>query len=253
LIEPIPLSRLLQTRAAILICYPRYDADEAERRLRELRQLGVDAIELRGRHLVCGLPTLGKGHVGIVVGAKGAEGLMALKIRRVDADRSSLEEEASHQRMANTVDVGPKLVRASANFILMELIEGNYLTEWIESLEPSEVPRLNKVLTDLLCDARRLDFIELDHGELSNARRHVIVAGDVPCIIDFESASTHRKVSNVTSIVHYLYFNRLVRGTIERLMTLPQPNPILKALRKHKAEPTDGSFFELFRALGLDS
>jgi putative serine/threonine protein kinase len=235
------------------MCYPRYDADEAERRIRELRRLGVDAIELRGRHLVCGLPTLGKGHVGVVVGARGADRLMALKIRRVDADRGSLEEEASHQRAANTVDVGPKLVGASANFILMELIEGNYLTEWIEGLEPSEAPRLNKVLTDLLRDARRLDLIDLDHGELSNARRHVMVAGDVPCIVDFESSSTRRKVSNVTSIVQYLYFNRLVRGTIERLMTPPQPNAILGSLRKYKAEPTEGSFSELLKSLDLDS
>ncbi len=248
--ELLPLDRLLQTPAALLLCYPRFDAGEAERRLRELRALGVEALELRGRHRIGDLPVLGKGHVGVVVAAQVGAASAALKIRRVDADRASFAAEAANLRMANRVSVGPRLLAASANFLMMELIEGDYLTDWIEGLAPSEAGRLRSVLRRLLDKARRLDRIGLDHGELSRAHRHVIVAGDEPRIIDFESASTDRRVSNVTSLAQYLYFNRQMRSKVGRILTT-ETEALLRALRRYKRSPTDQTFRSLLGVCGL--
>ena len=118
--EIVSLDGLLQSQLALLLCYPRYDSDEGEWRLRELRSLGVEGLELRGRHRVGGMPVLGKGHVGVVVAARFEGASAALKIRRVDADRESLDAEAENLRIANRVSVGPRLLGVSDNFLLME-------------------------------------------------------------------------------------------------------------------------------------
>ena len=249
--EIVPLDGLLQTRAALIICYPRFDVDEAERRLKELRILGVEALELRGRHKAGKVPVLGKGHVGVVVAARFGGALAALKIRRVDADRESFAAEAENLKRANRVSVGPRLKAASVNFLLMELIEGDYLPDWVGGLGPSEERRLRRVIRLLLDKARRLDSVGLDHGELSRAHRHVIVAGDEPRIIDFESASTRRRAANVTSITQYIYFNRWMRTMIERLLSTPEPEALIEALRRYKRSPTDMNYSRFLGVCGL--
>ena len=249
--EIVPLDGLLQTRAALIICYPRFDVDEAERRLKELRILGVEALELRGRHKAGKVPVLGKGHVGVVVAARFGGALAALKIRRVDADRESFAAEAENLKTANRVSVGPRLKAASVNFLLMELIEGDYLPDWVGGLGPSEERRLRRVIRLLLDKARRLDSVGLDHGELSRAHRHVIVAGDEPRIIDFESASTRRRAANVTSITHFIYFNRRMRTMIERFLSAPEPEALIEALRRYKRSPTDRNYGGLLGICGL--
>ena len=50
--------------------------------------------------------------------------LVALKIRRADADRPSMHEEARLLRLANSVNVGPRLVAATKDFLVMELAFG---------------------------------------------------------------------------------------------------------------------------------
>jgi len=247
----VSLDGLLKTRAALLLCYPRLDIDEAERRLQELRLLEVEAFELRGRHKVGEIPVLGKGHVGVVVMVRFDGASAALKIRRVDADRESFAAEAESLRVANRVSVGPKLLGASVNFLLMELIEGEYLTEWVEGLRPSDDYCLRHVLRHLFDKTRRLDMAGLDHGELSRAHRHVIVAGDEPRIIDFESASTGRRVANVTSIANYIFFNRGMRGRVGRILSVPESEALIEVLRRYKRSPTDVNYSRLLDLCGL--
>lgn len=251
--EVIPLEGLLQTRAGFLLFYPSYDDDEAERRLGELHNLGVQALLMRGRHRIKDVAILGKGHVGVVVAAKCDNRLIALKIRREDADRASLEAEADNLKNANLVSVGPRFLGVSPNFLMMELIEGQYLAEWVGGLEPSESARLRCVLVSLLDRARRLDEAGLDHGELSKAHRHIIVAEDDPRIVDFESASTTRRCSNVTSLSHYIFFNRRMRDVVERLHQIPEKDDLLEALSRYKQEPTDESYRMLLEVCSLSA
>lgn len=250
--EIVSLDGLLQSRMAPLISYPVFNADEAERRLKELRILGVEALELRGRHKIGEVPVLGKGHVGVVVAARTSGATSAaLKIRRIDADRDSFAVEADNLRMANDVSVGPRLIGSSLNFLLMELIEGDYLPDWVGGLGPSEECLLRHVIRLLLDKARRLDSVGLDHGELNRAHRHVIVTRDEPRIIDFESASTGRSVANVTSVAHYVFFNRQMMAKVDGLLLTPEREALIEALRRYKWSPTDENYGGLLQICGL--
>jgi len=252
LIETIPIDGLIGSRVGFLLSYPVYDGEVAEERLVELRGLGVEAVELQGHHAINGVPVLGKGHVGVVLAARAGGRLVALKVRRVDADRETLEREAEYLRVANGVSVGPRLFGVSRNFLLMELIEGEYLVDWVGGLGPADAGSLRRVIGELLDRAHRLDMAGLDHGELSSAYRHVMVAGGVPRIIDFESASTGRRCSNVTSVVHYLFFNRRMRERVGGVLGLPERGALMEALAAYKSGPSGEGRGALKSVLGLE-
>ena len=117
--ELIPLKRLQEKKYAQVLCYPKHDLKEMKKRLKELRKLGVKAVEFTGEKIAFDVPVLGKGCVGIVVAVHTDAGKGALKIRRVDADRAGMQHEADMLRRANAINVGPRLLNVTENFLLM--------------------------------------------------------------------------------------------------------------------------------------
>ena len=249
--EITALDDLQCSPAGLLFSFPRYDEGVVEGRLSELRELGVEAVELGGRHLVGTVPVLGKGHVGIVVAARMGGERVALKVRRLDASRPSLEGEASYLGVANDAGVGPRLLASSENFLVMELVEGEYLVDWVAGLAASAAPKLRGVLREALEAARRLDLAGLDHGELSRADRHLIMSGGVPRILDFESSSVNRRCRNVTSLTPFQFFNRGMAGRIGMIIPMRGRGELLEALRGYRRRPSDEGFRGLLGVCGL--
>jgi len=220
-------------------------------RLKELERLGVHALEFTGEKSVFDVPVLGKGCVGIVVVAYTILGRAALKIRRVDADRKEMFHEGEMLKRANAVDVGPKLLAISENFLLMELIEGTHFPEWIESLGEREgQSRVRLVLEDVLEQCHRLDEAGLDHGELSNAPKHILVnADDRPYLMDFETASINRRVSNVTSVCQYLFLGSQIAEKVKEKLGKVDEKQLIQKLRRYKRERTRENFEKLLEFL----
>jgi putative serine/threonine protein kinase len=134
--------------------------------------------------------------------------------------------------------VGPRLVGASRELLAMELVEGEYPVEWVEGLGEGDADRLRDAFSVLLVKGWRLDSVGLDHGELSRAHRHIIVSEEGPRIVDFESASTERRCSNVTSLAQYLFFNHWMRGAVGGVIELPERGALLGALSTYKRRPS---------------
>ena len=177
---------------------------EIQNRIEELQNHGVHALEFTGKAFASNVPVLGKGYVGVVVVAHVNGQRAALKMRRIDADRQSLEHEAELLTKANTIGVGPKFLAVSKDFLLMQLVDGDLLEDWLETHK--DKPLIRKVLVDILEQCWRLDEAGLDHGELSKAPKHLLVdKADKPFIVDFETSSVVRKVINVTSVCQFLF------------------------------------------------
>ena len=90
----------------------------------------------------------------------------------------------------------------------------------------------------------------MDHGELSNLSKHVIVGKKIT-VIDFESSSTDRKVSNVTSATQALCIGSGISKIIGRVYKIPKKQKMISVLRKYKREQTRDSFENLLDILGL--
>jgi putative serine/threonine protein kinase len=235
---------------AVLICYPKPAKIEFKKRLKELRKLGIKALELSGEKEVFNMPVLGKGCVGVVTVAQRNHERVALKIRRVDADRAGMLREAEMLRKANSIDVGPKLLDVSKNFLLMQFIDGKLLPEWLDACISKAL--VKKVLRDVLEQCWRLDKAGLDHGELSHAPKHIIIDGkNRPFIVDFETASLNRKSSNVTSICQFLFINGLIAKKVSGKIGKRNRDAIIEALRRYKAERTRENFEKVLEACGL--
>lgn len=249
--EVVSLKVLRERKHCKVLCYPRCEQEELEKRLKELERLGVQALEFTGKKSVFDVPVLGKGCVGIVVVAYTNSGRAALKIRRVDADRKGMFHEGEMLRRANNIDVGPKLLEISENFLLMELIEGTHFPEWIESLGEREVQsRVRLVLKDILEQCYRLDMADLDHGELSNAPKHIIVdADDRPYLVDFETASINRRVSNVTSVCQYLFLGSQIAEKVKEKLGKVDEKQLIQKLRTYKRERTKENFEKLLEKI----
>jgi putative serine/threonine protein kinase len=247
------LERLIEEAYACVICYPRYDLKELKRRLKELERLSVKAVEFAGEKRAFNLPVLGKGCVGIVVASQTDKGKVALKIRRVDADRAGMQREAEMLERANGVDLGPKLINATENFLVMEFIEGTLLPQWIKALKGRGTKaRIRQVLLAVLEQCWRLDQAGLDHGELSRAPKHIIVdENDNPRILDFETASIARRVSNVTSMCQFLFIGSHVAKMIRRKFGEVNREELVKALRGYKENRSRENFTKILSVCKL--
>ena len=247
----VPLSNLSEEKYARIICYPTYDPVEFKKRLCEMKRLGIKALCFIGDKKIGNVPVLGKGYVGIVVSAFTETGKAALKIRRTDADRETMKHEAEMLQIANSVKVGPKLIGFTQNLLLMEFIEGLLLPAWIERVkkEKNAVERIRRVLRNILEQCRRLDEAGLDHGELSRASKHIIVdRGDNPWILDFETASTSRRVSNVTSICQFLFLKGKTARLIDEVINKNNKDRLIFLLRRYKRSPTRRNFDKILEA-----
>jgi len=247
----VPVSRLVQEPYSLILGYPRATKSELAKRLAELKKLGIKTVLFQGHTTLNSIPVLGKGYVGVVVLARQGKREVALKIRRIDSSRSEMKSEAKLLKLANKVNVGPKLVDSSKNFIIMEYVEGKKIIDWVKELKGrGSAAKLKATIRKVLEDCYNLDKIHLDHGELSHIHKHVIV-GRTPCIIDFESASTNRRTSNVTSATQSILIGSGLANLVKKITKVPDKKKLIIFLKKYKHDQSRKNFDLLLKTLGL--
>ena len=216
----------------------------------ELEDLGVESISFQGKLEINTINILGKGYVGIVVLGKIGRKKVAVKIRRNDSPRKNLKKEAELLKIINKHKIGPKLIASSKNFLVMEYLDGEKIGDWVNGLKKSNSSRLKTIIKKVLEDCYSLDRMGLDHGELSNLTKHVII-GKKTTIIDFESSSMDRKVSNVTSATQARCIGSGISKIISHVYKIPKKQKMITMLRRYKQEETRESFENLLSILKL--
>lgn len=237
-------ARIDAPELARLLTYPRFDEGQYVARLEELRGLGVTSLVTGGRTTIGGTRIAGKGNVGLVMRAEAGGRMCALKIRRLDANRGSMREEARLHAIANGVGVGPLLLGHSENFMLMEYAGERSIADWA-AFDGGNIDKKSAgtVARSVLEQCYRLDRAGIDHGELSHLDNHVIVSddGDRATVIDFESASTGRKMGNVSAAGQSLFVSGVVAASVGKVLAVDKDRAIA-ALKKYKWEQTRENF-----------
>lgn len=247
----VPVSRLAREPYSLILGYPRATKSELTKRLVELKKLGIKTVLFQGHTTLNNIPVLGKGYVGVVVLARQGKKEVALKIRRIDSSRSEMKSEAKLLKLANKVNVGPRLIDSSKNFIIMEYVEGKKIIDWVKELKgKGSAAKLKATIRKVLEDCYDLDKIHLDHGELSHIHKHVIVGRSV-IMIDFESASTNRRTSNVTSATQSVFIGSGLANLVKKIIKVPDRNKLIASLRKYKHDQSRKNFDVVLKTLGL--
>ena len=252
--ETIALQQFDRMPYLSILTYPRPDLRQAKSRIRQLAKLGVERVTFEGRTKVGRLGLVGIGTVGLVIkgAARGDETVYALKIRRTDANRVSMEEEFRLTQLANRVGVGAPVNGFTKDVILMRYIRGVELEEYVKSSSGrGSARRVRELAHALLNQCRKLDLIGVDHGQLSNLRKHVIIDRETPYIIDFESASQKRAMKNVTTAAQYLFVGSILSPRIKRLLSMKSSEPVLEALRRYKGDMSDENYVRFLATFGV--
>lgn len=158
----------------IAACYPPGRGGCGER-IARLNELGVKSV--------CSV--LGKGHASIVLLADTRWGVAAVKVRRLDSRRESLEAEARALLLGSLHGATPKPLAWNTDVIVMEPLFGPSLGEALH-LNPYTAT------LEALKAARALDTAGIEHLELHRPWRNVLFARPLgpALIVDLDSHST---------------------------------------------------------------
>lgn len=246
-------ARLTTLPYSAVLGFPRATKPQLCSRAKALRTLGVTGVSFEGTMRIGTLCVLGKGYTGIVVGARWHRKNVALKIRRTDSPRKTMSSEARLLSVANKVGVGPKLYAHSRDALVMEYVGGMRISDWMSSLKGvRSAARARRVIRRVLESSRLLDKAGIDHGELSMISKHALVCSNgAVTIIDFESASSSRQVSNVTSATQALVIGAALSIVVRKKCKIPPKRKIISLLRDYKSSKSDESFTKLLEGMGL--
>jgi putative serine/threonine protein kinase len=95
-----------------------------------------------------------------------------------------------------------------------------------------------------------MDRLGLDHGELSNPKKHVIIS-EKPVIIDFESSSISRRPSNLTKIVQYLFIGGSMAKQLGQILSVKDEKILMESMKNYKKEKGLMSYLKLLATLNL--
>lgn len=247
----LPVRKFREKPYANILGFPKATKRQIESRLIELEKLGITSVSFNGPIEVDGVRIIGKGYVGVVILVKKKSKIFALKIRRTDSPRKTMRDEALLLQIANKTNVGPRLIQFSKNFLVMEFIDGKKIVDWVNELNTKNSKKLRIIIKKILLDCFTLDQIGLDHGELSVLDKHVLITDKKPTIIDFESSSINRKISNVSSATQAILIGTGLARIIRKKTEIPRRDKIIRLVRNYKKSKTQESFDQLLLGLKL--
>jgi putative serine/threonine protein kinase len=126
------------------------------------------------------------------------------------------------------------------------------LIDWVKGLEgKGRRQQARDMVHALLNQCRKLDIMGIDHGQLSNLRKHAVVAEGKPWIIDFESAGTGRRPRNVTTAAQYLFVGGAISPLLRRTLGIRETSNLTRMLREYKRDLSDYSYSKVLEQLKL--
>ncbi len=220
------------------VCYPG-ECSISE----ELERAGVECVYNEGERDLFGFKVLGVGFRGVVLAGRWKGNKVAIKVARTDCPRCDMVEEARMTKLA--YPHAPKVYAYGPKFIIMELITYPPIED---VLKHEDIDKIRETIVEVLRAGRELDKRGIDHGELVRPWKHVRV-GERIVFLDFGSASTKRKPSNVTSLVSGLLLKPAPpASTLAEKLGINKAR-LLEALRRYKRYMTDEAFEEVIKEI----
>jgi len=246
---------LSSSKLVDLLCYPRFSAEEYQSRLSELLSLSIKFVILEGHTVLNSNNILGKGNEGLVLKVLDyTNKTMAIKIRRTDSCRNAMTDEFNFYKYVNLHNIGPKVHLHTKNILLMECIEGFPARKWFFSFKPN-FDLVRRIIIDILTQCYKLDEMGIDHGQLNKLDNHVIISpdGSKCTIVDFESASSKRKVNNVTSALQGLILKGYISEQVNAFHDYDNSkNDLLNLLSEYKHEKCKKNFEQILALIKCD-
>lgn len=237
-----------------VLCFPRERCNSKilEHRVNVLKKHCIKAIIEYGKPFL-GYPILGKGYSSIIVLAlTTTRQPIALKIRRLDSRRKSLEYEGMIIDYLNPTRIPPAIVFWTRDFIGMEPIFCTSVEKYLDKLLLSKkTDELKFVIKRILSTLYLIDQIGIDHGELNRPYNHIFYCHDTKevRIIDWESARLSSKPHNFTMFASWIFYRYKRKIDIMNLLGVSREE-VIEKLHDYKHGGITNVFQWFIRLLG---
>ncbi len=161
---------------------------------------------------------------------KGKEVLIKIQNPETKAE-NVIEHEARYLDLVNKKGIGPKLIEASKNYLIMEFIKGDFINDYILK-NKKDKKIIKSIVKDVFEQMYKLDKLGITKQEMHHPFKHIIIKEDLtPVLVDFERCSKGEKPKNVTQ------FMQFVIG-----LNLARKDKLIKLAEIYKKNPTQQNF-----------
>ena len=169
-------------------------------------------------------------YTGILKGEK-----VSIKKKHPDSEAiGRIKNEANFLKILNKYKIGPELIRTGKDYLVYIYVEGVFLPEFLKKEKNNE--RKNKVLINILKQARILDKLKINKLEFTRPLKHVFVKYPKVVIIDFERSYYTKNPKNVTQFCQYLIKGNYMKNN-------------LKVFKNYKENQTEKNFKEILKLI----
>ncbi len=146
------------------------------------------------------LQPFSKGKRGLIYTFKKNKTLIALKIKNPESRAfNRIENEINFLKLLNKYKIGPKLIEYCENYFCYKFIEGITLKEF---LKENKNPK--KVLDKIMDQCKILDKLKINKEEMHKPLKNIIIANNIPVLIDFERCHYTSRPKNVNQFKEFL-------------------------------------------------
>ena len=165
---------------------------------------------------------IGKGHRGVVFkGILNNNHYIALKVPRVNA-KNTIINEGTIMTETNKFGVAPIVYNYSENFLIMELLNGVNLRDYLKN-DNLNKKELQQIIQETLKQCLKLDLHNIDHTEIQGGK-HIIINRENKTVklLDFDKAKKQNKPHNFTSAVSLFYGKCHTSKKIKEILNIPE-------------------------------
>jgi predicted Ser/Thr protein kinase len=147
-----------------------------------------------------------KGKRGVIFKAVDPSGtVVAIKVLHPDSEaKQAVLMESTYLKKANAFGIGPRFIDSSELFVVMEFVDGQLISQWLES-ESFSCDNAQLVIEDILSQLATLDAAGLNKFELTNPHKHIIITSENKAVLlDFERMRHAQRPKNLSQFNEYI-------------------------------------------------
>jgi release factor glutamine methyltransferase len=175
-----------------------------------------------------------KGKRGLIYTGKFKKTKAAVKIKNPRSEvPGRIHIEGHNLNIVNKLKIGPKLLKASDDYIIYKFVEGTLFPKFLEKSSKKDTL---SILKQLFSQMRTLDKNQMNKEEMSNPYKHIIVTKKKKVVlIDFERSNKTLKPHNITQFVQYIVSEKVSRELIKKGIKIDRKE-ILSLAQEYKKD-----------------
>lgn len=144
-----------------------------------------------------------------------------------------IQIEGHNLKIMNKLKIGPKLLKASNDYIIYKFVEGALFPEFLEKSTKKDTL---SIIHQLFSQMRTLDKNLMNKEEMANPYKHIIITKKKKAVlIDFERSNKTLRPHNITQFVQYIISDKISRQLTKKGIRIDRKE-ILTLAQKYKKE-----------------